>query len=261
MKRIIKSVIAIVISILPSITAAESPATAYKPDGRETLNYKVMFKWGLINKKAGSATLTLRPQPDGGFVTKLTAASAPWADKFYCVRDTLLGHLAPGDWRPTVYEKIAHEGGEHKHDKVIYRREGAKVKATCYRKVHDKKGVLKIDETRELEAYGTTVDMLTSFFYMRSLPFQDWTPGHRVTVNVFSGKQKELLTMKYRGIEPVDIDGRISDCYRVTFIFTSKGGTKTSDDMDAWISADAARIPLRMEGKLPVGKVHCLYVP
>lgn len=235
--------------------------TAYKPDGRETLTYKVMFKWGLINKKAGTATLTLRPQGNGGFVTTLTAASAPWADKFYCVRDTLRGHLSPGEWKPTFYEKIAHEGGEHKHDKVVYHRSGATVKADCYRKVWDKKGELKIDETRQLEAYGTTVDMLTSFFYMRSLPFEQWKPGHKVTINIFSGKQKELLTINYRGLEPVEIDGKPHECYRVTFVFTSKGGKKTSDDMDAWISADASRIPLRMEGKLPVGKVHCLYEP
>lgn len=235
--------------------------TTYKPDGRESLTYRVMFKWGLINKKAGSATLTLRPTGDGGFVTTLTAKSAPWADKFYAVRDTLRGHLSPGEWKPTFYEKIAHEGDEHKHDKVTYRREGAKVKADCVRKVWDKKGNLKIDETRELEAYGTTVDMLTSFFYMRSLPFQTWKPGHRTTINIFSGKQKELLTIKYLGVEPIELDGKSHDCYHITFIFTSKGGKKTSDDMDAWISADPSRIPLRMEGKLPVGKVHCLYEP
>ena len=28
--------------------------------------------------------------------------------------------------------------------------------------------------------------------------------------------------------------------------------------MEAWISADNSRVPLRMEGKLPVGKVHCI---
>ena len=29
--------------------------------------------------------------------------------------------------------------------------------------------------------------------------------------------------------------------------------------MDAWISTGAARIPLLLEGKLPVGKVRALY--
>ncbi|MDE6277527.1 MAG: DUF3108 domain-containing protein [Muribaculaceae bacterium] len=250
---------ALLLAIFPAAIGATSPA--YKPDGKETLHYKVMFKWGLIYKQAGSATLTLRPDGNGGFITTLTAASAPWADKFYCVRDTLRGNLSPGEWKPVFYEKIAHEGGESKHDKVFYQRIGPSVKASCIRKVWDKKGNLKIDEQRQLEAYGTTVDMLTSFFYMRSLPFQTWAPGHTVAVNLFSGKQKELLTIKYIGREPVEIDGTPRECYRVTFIFTSKGGKKSSDDMDAWISADSARIPLRLEGKLPVGKVHCLYQP
>ena len=29
--------------------------------------------------------------------------------------------------------------------------------------------------------------------------------------------------------------------------------------MDAWISTEPNRIPLRLEGKLPVGKVQCFY--
>lgn len=244
---------------LAALQAFGAGDSAYRPDGRETLNYRVMFKWGLINKQAGNATLTLRPTGDGGFITTLTASSAPWADKFYSVRDTLRGKLSSGDWKPVRYEKIAHEGGEHKHDIVLYSRSGANVKGHCTRKVWDKKGNLKIDEQRELEAFGTTVDMLTSFFYMRSLPFDKWQTGHHVAINLFSGKQKELLTIRYLGIENVEIDGKEHPCYHITFIFTSKGGKKSSDDMDAWISADSRRIPLRMEGKLPVGKVHCLY--
>lgn len=247
---------------LPGFVHAEN---SYKPNSAETLHYKVMYKWGLINKQAGTATLTLRPAADGGFITTLTAASAPWADKFYAVRDTLRGILSPGDWKPVFYEKIAHEGGEHKHDIVRYHRlaTSAAVSATTTRKAWNKKGELTTDERRTLEAYGTTVDMLTSFFYMRSLPFDKWSPGQTIAVNIFSGKQKELLTIKFRGVEETAIPETdiCRPCYHVTFIFTSHGGKKSSDDMDAWISADNARIPLRLEGKLPVGKINCYYVP
>lgn len=254
--------LAMLMAWLPGMVNAQN---AYKPDAAETLHYKVMYKWGLINKQAGTATLTLRPGRDGGFITTLTAASASWADKFYCVRDTLRGTLSPGDWKPVFYEKIAHEGGEHKHDIVRYHRSpsSAAVSATTTRKAWNKKGELITDEQRTLEAYGTTVDMLTSFFYMRSLPFENWQPGQTIAVNIFSGKQKELLTIKFRGVEDVtipetDITRR---CFHITFIFTSHGGKKSSDDMDAWISADHSRIPLRLEGKLPVGKINCYYVP
>lgn len=224
----------------------------------ETLHYNVMFKWGLINKKAGSATLTLRNN-SGQYHTTLTAASEPWADRIYRVRDTLNGRMDHDGFRPLFYEKIAHEGSDYKHDQVHYDyTTPGEVVGHCSRRVF-KKNELKIDETRRMEADGSAVDMLTSFYYMRQLPFGEMEPGHKVSVDIFSGKQKELLTIRYVGLDPVDIDGTRHEAYHVKFLFTSKGGTKTSDDMDAWISTGPRRIPLKLEGKLPVGKVRCFF--
>lgn len=224
----------------------------------ETLSYKVKYKWGLINKLAGRATLTLR-HSGSNYVTKLTAASEPWADHIYMVRDTLNGLIARESFRPLFYEKIAHEGGEHKHDTVTFEYDDSStVTGHCTRRVIDKKGRLETDQKLELQAEGTTVDMLSSFYFMRHLPFEKWKPGHSLSVNIFSGKRKELLTIKYHGITKAKSDNREYDCYHITFIFTSNGRKKTSDDMDAWISADAHRLPIRLEGKLPIGKVHCI---
>lgn len=225
----------------------------------ETLRYKVMFKWGLINKQAGSATLTLN-HDSKHYRARLAAASEPWADKIYRVRDTLNGCMRYVDFAPLYYEKIAHEGGEHKHDVVNYNYSHAGlVKADCTRKVY-KKGELKVDEHRSMESEGRAVDMLTSFYYMRSLPFDKWREGDVDTLDIFSGKRKELLTIEYLGEENLNIDGVSVPSHHIRFTFTVKGGAKTSDDMEAWISADSSRVPLRLEGKLPVGKVHCILV-
>lgn len=223
----------------------------------ESLDYKVNYKWGLIHKQAGHATLTLK-NSGSNYVTKLTAASEPWADKFYHVRDTLNGIIVRDGFRPQFYEKIAHEGGEDKHDTVKFTYDGTTVTGTCTRK-KSKKGVEKVNQELTLEAEGTTVDMLSAFYYMRSLPYESWTPGHKDTITIFSGKRKETLTIQYHGIEEAKADKKSFKCYHITFIFTSDGGKKTSDDMDAWITADSRRIPVRLEGKLPVGKVHCVY--
>lgn len=225
----------------------------------ESLNYKVMYKWGLVNKQAGHATLSLK-HSGNTYVTRLTAASEHWADRFFKVRDTLNGTINISNFAPTFYEKIANEGGERKHDVVKYLRSGSKVTGQCTRRHYNKKGVLTTDESRTLTAVGTTLDMLSSFYYMRSLPFQSWKPGHLVTVNVFSGKRKELLTIKYIGTEDVKVDKKTYNCYHIRFTFTGEGGSKkTSDDMDAWISSDSRHIPIKLEGKLKVGKVQCFY--
>lgn len=246
----------LIISLILTLASVNiATATSFN---NESINYKVMYKWGVVNKQAGHATLTLNRHGDH-YKTQLTAASEHWADRFYKVRDTLNGKIAINGFLPSFYEKIAHEGGEHKHDIVHYTRSGSNVTGNCTRSVINNKGQLTKNEKRSLSAVGTTLDMLSSFYYMRTLPYNTYKIGHPITVNVFSGKRKELLTIKYIGTEVIDINKKSYNCYHIRFTFTGDGGKKTSDDMDAWISTESNHIPIKLEGKLKVGKVQCYY--
>lgn len=228
----------------------------------EKLNYRVMYKWGLVNKQAGHATLSLHSDASVYRLT-LTAASEPWADKFFKVRDTLVGIVDRPNFLPREYRKMSHEGGDHKHDVVTYTYSGDVVVGTCTRKKWDKNYKIKVDEQRTLTARGMTVDMLSSFYYMRNRPYPTWSAGHKETINIFSGKRSEKLTIKYLGKDTVEINKKKYTAYHISFTFTDphQPGKETSDPMEAWISADDARIPLKLEGKLKVGKVQCFYIP
>jgi hypothetical protein len=250
-----KLIVTTLCSFALSLTSFTSSANKFAD---ESLKYKVTYKWGLVNKQAGTATLSIRNSNDK-YITKLTAKSDPWADKIYKVRDTLNGVVKKEGFKPTIYEKIAHEGSDNKRDVVTYKYENAKVIGECTRRKWDSDGNLTRDEKRTLESYGTTVDMLSAFYYMRNLPYNEWKAGHVVTLNIYSGKRKELLTIKYTGIETVKYDNKSYKCYRISFTFTSDGKSKTSDDMDAWITTDARHIPVKLEGSLKIGKVRCFY--
>ncbi|MDE6331738.1 MAG: DUF3108 domain-containing protein [Muribaculaceae bacterium] len=249
----------LLLHLLCIITAvcACTAAMAASPFANESISYKVKYKWGLINKHAGDVTITLHNKGHR-CQSQLVAASQPWADKFFKLRDTLNGTFSASNLRPEFYEKIANEGNERKHDVVRFSYSGNTVTGKCTRKVW-KKGKSTVDEARTLTAQGTTVDMLTSFYYMRTLPYASWKPGHKESLNIYSGKRKELLTITYHGEADVETEKEHFHCYHITFTFTSEGKKKTSDDMEAWISTDSRRIPVRLEGTLPVGKVHCLY--
>lgn len=228
--------------------------------GGESVNYRVMYKWGLVNKQAGTVNLSTRRADAGAIKAKLTARSEKWADAFYSVRDTLLGLMNITTMEPSYYEKITHEGGEYKRDLINYTRKGNHVSATCTRwKQKSKKSGITKSEI-QLEADGLTLDMLSSFYYMRSLDYPAMKPGDKKELTVFSGKRKEKLTITYHGKEDVTIDKATYPAYKISFSFTGEGGKKTSDDMEAWISTATDRIPLKLEGKLPVGKVQCFYV-
>ncbi|MDE7153041.1 MAG: DUF3108 domain-containing protein [Muribaculaceae bacterium] len=229
----------------------------------ENLKYRVMYKWGLINKRAGTVTIhTSKVDAKGVFNSTLIGHSAKWADKFFAVRDTLRGTIIADGIHPLFYEKISHEGGEYKHDIITYERHpGGAVTAHCDRYKQKKKSNEVEFSEKELQASGYTVDMLSAFYYMRYMDFPNMTPGEHKTMNIFSGKRKEILKITYQGTETISLDKKDYDCYHITFSFTSDGKKKSSDDLQAWIETGANRVPVKMEGKLPVGSVKCFLEP
>ena len=145
------------------------------------------------------------------------------------------------------------------HDIVKYSRTGNKVYGYCTRVERDIRDNSGFKKEHIISGSGATVDMLSVFYYMRSLNYAKMKKGEEMKLNIFSGKYKELLTIKYLGTVTLEHEGKKHTCYHITFTFTQKGNKKTSDDMWAWISTDAQRIPIKLEGTLAIGKVQCFF--
>ena len=128
----------------------------------EVLNYKVMFKWGLVNKQAGRATLSLHSEPDY-FRATLYARSESWADHFYSLRDTLTSTMRRGDMLPVRYERIAHEDGKYARDVITMTINGELVTGHSVRYRRGRKTSAIGTTEIELEATGPTVDLLSVF--------------------------------------------------------------------------------------------------
>jgi hypothetical protein len=245
---------------LMALTVALTALTASaKVQTNESLNYRVMYKWGLVQKQAGHVNLATRPGDNGSFRSLLTAASEKWADGLYKVRDTLRGTIDVETYEPSFYEKISHEGGKYKRDVITYSRTGKKVVGTCRRTRQKSDKEQPTTTSLTLEADGLTLDMLSAFYYMRGIDYPKMKQDQSVAMTVFSGKRKEKLTITYHGRQTLKINDKSYSAYYITFRFTGDGGKKTSDDMHAWISTDADRIPLKLEGSLAVGKVQCFF--
>ncbi len=246
------------IALLTLLTVLPASANSTWTVPNEALTYDVMYKWGLINKKAGSVSLrtTLKGER---FHAHLSGATASWADHFYPVRDTLIGEIDTRTFLPFRYEKIAHEDGDYTHDEVVFSRHGNGTRGAATHRRKRKKDDQMSVATKELTADGVALDMLSSFYYMRKIDYSGMKKGETVKVNVFSGRKKEWLTIHFKGIETVKIGKEKRPAYHITFTFTTDAGKVSSDNMDAWISTGAEKIPLLLEGKLPVGKVRALY--
>lgn len=224
----------------------------------ETLHYVISYKWGLIHKDAGDATLSLRNSGHNVLLT-LTGKTRKWADRVYSVRDTLKCTVASNGFRPVQYTKIAHEGGKYGRDEIKYSYSGNKVTGHCQR-LRDKKGDVS-KSSKTLSATGPVYDMLSIFYYLRLIDYSRLTKGEVVKSTVFSGSKSETVTIRSVGKEMIKTrDKKEHEAYHIKFKFTTDGKKKSSEDIDCWISADSRHIPLLLIGHLPIGQVKCYYV-
>lgn len=241
--------------LLGSLISA--PAQSLSP---ETLNYKITYKWGLIHKQAGTAEFVLTRPSASTFDARLYARTQPWADAFYKVRDTLTTTFSSSTFMPEVYHRIAHEDGSYAHDIVKFTHSGNTSSAVCRRIRRGKKDKTNTETSISLSATGPTVDLLSSFYYIRTLPYANLTPGYKQIVNIFSGKHKELLSITYLGKEDLKVDKTTRQVYHIRFTFTSEGKKETSRPIDAWLSTSPGHVPLKLVGELKIGKVQCFLI-
>lgn len=220
----------------------------------ETLKYVVSYKWGLIHKDAGEATVTLRKNGKM-YDIKLVAHSKPWADRIYRVRDTLITRMRVSDFKPTYYVKRMHEKDKHDIDEVHYSYSGSTVTGNVIR--HRNRASGKTVTKTTLTANGPVYDFLSIFYYLRRLDYSNMNKYTSYIATVFSGDKKETVKIKCLGISTIKLRYK-SNCqaYHLKFNFTQKGGKKSSDDIDCWISTDPSHTPISIVGKLPVGEVR-----
>lgn len=250
--RKILSLFIVLISLLGSALAHGQRL----PD--ENLNYVVSYKWGLIHKDAGAATLSLRSNGPN-YEVILAGRTKPWADRFYQVRDTLLGTIRIHDMKPLKYTKIAHEKGKYGKDVITYTFSGNHTTGYCKRFKRDKDGMISHSE-KKLTATGPVYDMLSVFYYLRTIDYRKLQNGEKIKATVFSGSKAETITIRSLGKERVQLRNKnYREAYHIKFNFTTEGKKKSSDDIDAWISSDSRHIPLYLIGSLPVGQVRVYY--
>ncbi|MBD5364858.1 MAG: DUF3108 domain-containing protein [Bacteroides sp.] len=225
--------------------------------GNEDLSFRVTYKWGLIHKVAGSADIKLTKKSDG-YHAILTARTQPWADKIFMVRDTLTGIMRLDDMSPLLYDKSTHEDKQYRHDIIHYTYHGNRAIAKVERFKRLKNGRTETADTL-MSALLPAVDMLSVYYYVRRLPFENMKKGTISKANIFSGKKIEKLSITYDGDEQLELNGKKYDCYRIHFMFSSERIKNSSKPMKAWIVKTGSRIPVKLEGELPIGKIQILY--
>jgi hypothetical protein len=101
-------------------------------------------------------------------------------------------------------------------------------------------------------------DMISSFYYARTLDFKNMKPGKTFEFKCFMDDEVYNLKIKYTGDEVIHIRKGKFNCHKFVPVVQTGRYFKSENDVNFWITNDANRIPILVKAKIPVGivKLH-----
>ena len=205
----------------------------------EQLTYLVHY--GLIN--AGEAKLTVKEQDtiiDGKSVFHMygegkTLSVFEW---FYTVRDVYETYLDEKTLAPRKFRRRVNEGG------YIIDRD--------YHFVPEKEKVNTLRKG-EIKTPKDVQDMLSSFYYLRAFDFTNAKPGQIFKINAFMDYKMFPFYVKYVGKDEVKVGLGKYKCIKFVPVVQEGRVFKSEDDLEIWVTDDAAKVPVLVKANLFVG--------
>lgn len=225
-------------------------------DAGEIVEYDLYFKYGLIDKKAGKASLRIANATYSGqsaYRMSLISHTEGMVRKVFSLSDTLYCYTTK-NIQPLAFKKLAHEDGDYTKEDYTYKYQGDKVKINTHR---IKNGDEKFDEN--IETSECTYDMLSVVYYARTLDYSNMKSGSKAKVYFMSGKKHMSMTIIHQGIETLKVnDGKKYQCIKLSLQISDKAFDNGKEAMKVYLTNDNNRMPLRIDSKLKVGAVKSI---
>ncbi len=222
----------------------------------EVLKYDLHFKWGIISKKGGVASISTQNTKYAGkdaYKITMTSQSQGSARSFFKMDDTISSIISK-DLIPLAYSKDAHEQDDYTKERMTYSYDGNNIKI---RSIRHKNGNFKFDKT--FQANKCTYDMLSVVFYARTLDYSRMVKGSKVNVDFVTAKKKLNMVILHEGTEKLKAnDGKKYNCIKLSLKISDDAFADQEEAMTVYITNDKNRMPIRIDSKLKVGNARVI---
>ena len=161
---------------------------------------------------------------------------------FFKVEDRYETYMDEDAILPWKFIRHVREGG-YELDREIH-----------FNQYSDKAFVFQNDK-KEYPVAPNTQDLLSAFYYARTLDLQNAKVGQEFVINTFFDREIYPLKIKFLGKEIIKTKlGRFS-CLKFRPLVEQGRVFKEEEDMTIWISNDANKVPIRVTSDLLVGSI------
>ncbi|MBP7173285.1 MAG: DUF3108 domain-containing protein [Cloacibacterium sp.] len=210
----------------------------------EKLSYRIHY--GILN--AGTANLSAtqinykgRPHYRVTGVGKSTGM----VRAFFKVDDIYESYIDIATGLPSFYVRNVSEGSYRRHYETTFD--------------HDNQTLVlnnKLDKgTRNFKTMKGIQDMLSSFYYLRSIENSKFKVGNYVKMNIWIDDESYPFMLKVVGVENKKTKFGTIECLKIIPSVMSGRVFKEKEGVTMWVTNDQNHIPVEVEAKLAVGSL------
>lgn len=210
----------------------------------EWLRYKMSYSGFL---RAGTAILEVDEKEYQGkkvFHTKGTGWTSGMIKWFFEVEDYYESYFDKENIKPLVFKRKIYEGGYKKHTITTFN--------------YDVKKAYVQDFTLQKDtsvSFNKVQDMLSSFYYLRSIDVSKIKPGDEIKLDMFFDEETFPFRLKFLGKQSLRTPvGKIETLVFRPYVLSGRV-FKEQESVTIWISNDSNKIPLKLKAELRVGSL------
>ena len=117
------------------------------------------------------------------------------------------------------------------------------------------KNVVDNGEGKKFTVPDMVQDMISAFYYARTLDYDNAVPGDKFLVNIFLDDELYPTEIKYKGKEVVRTRNGKFRCLKFVPVVQEGRVFGSEEDLTVWITDDKNRIPIMARANLKVGSV------
>lgn len=234
----------------PLVAQCAAESNAFKSG--ESLNYKVVYNWGMMWLESAYASFKVSSVFSNNrqsFVFKGTGATHEKYDWFFKVRDVFETTVDSASLRPVKFSAVINEGS--KSDRHTYLFDWSHERVFTIVTRGKKKATIDT-----LPFKPCSVDVLTAIYYARNINYSNYAKNDTIGIKVLLDGAVYPLYIRYLGKEVYEspVFGKLN-CIKFKPLLVEGSIFRAGEHMTVWVTDDNNKIPVYIETEIIVGKI------
>jgi hypothetical protein len=237
------------------VSTAQHKMIKSKPVSKgELLEFRLSYGWFTLGK-AEMKTADNFEKRNGKECIKvdITGKTAGLLGAFSKVDDKWGAVVDRNTFLPYYSYRDLQEGNYRLDEKVYFDYDSMRVRADYF---DVKNNVPKPSKHFDIEK-EYTLDMIGGLMLTRSLDYRGMAKGDTIKVDAFFDKEFYDFSLLYMGIENVKTKVGKINCHKIVPVMPDNKLFNGENSVTLWISADANRLPLKVEADMFFGTAYC----